>query len=699
MSRGRSVRRIGGLALALLFLAGPALFTADLRAQEEGAGAVPDTARPDSVRFTLGEIRVETTRPTITGGGASSVMLNVDSVAVLPSPALSEVLDRMPLVRVRRNSRGQAQPSIRGMEERQIAVLVDGVPLTVGWDNRTDLSVVPLASASRVELVRGLSSVLAGPNVLGGVVKVGVSHGPFPDTLRHPLGLQASMDQHGAYALSGQYRRLWGDGGGRWFLRAGGGWRDSPGAALAEDLPGAARGDEGLLVNSDRQSTNGFLAMRYEGDGGEWLSLSTMAVRAERGVTPELHLIGGLEPEPRFWRIPEHWRSVTSISGGTGWGETGWGEGDLEATLGLDLQHLEIDAFESLAYRDSVGGETGDDRTLSFRLLADHTLGGGILTGALTLAETHHEQTLPDRTEDFEQRLWSVGLETEQPLAPGEGAAGPFEDPRLTLGASLDGASYPETGDKAARDPISGWGVRASGKASVADGRLEIHGGVSRKIRSPALRELFSGALGKFKPNHNLSPITLKVGEVGATAHLRGLELQAIVFQQRLEGSIVRAVVEEGVFQRQNRGETRATGVEVVANWTLGGASFRGDLTLQDVDLLDDEGAPTGEKAEYQPEIAVGMDASLPLPAGVSAEARLAHLGRQFGVNPRLGRAVELEPSTWLELGLRRHFAGGAGLPPFTAALRAENVTDEAFFDQLGLPRPGRTVRLQLRVF
>jgi iron complex outermembrane receptor protein len=427
----------------------------------------------------------------------------MDSAAVTPSPSLAEVLRRMPLIRIRSNSRGQEQPSIRGMEERQIAVLVDGVPLTVGWDNRTDLSVVPMTAARQVELIRGLSSVLAGPNVLGGVVKVGVSHAPVPARMSSPLEVEASMDHEGAYALSGELRRMWGEEDeDRWLLRAGAGWRDTPGAAVAGDLPPVARGETGRLLNSDARSANGYLALRHQGEGGGWLSLSTMAFRAERGVTPELHLIGSDEPDPRFWRIPDHWRSVTSLSAGTGWGETPLGRGDVEATVGLDLQHLEIDSYGSLAYEDSVGGETGDDRTVSLRLVGDHTLGPGTLSGAVTLAETRHDQTLPDDASTFRQRLWSVGVETEQPLGGGDGTAGPFEDPLLTLGGSVDGSAYPETGGKPSRDPISGWGVRASGRAAMADGRLEVHGGVSRKVRFPALRELFSGALGKLRPSH-----------------------------------------------------------------------------------------------------------------------------------------------------------------------------------------------------
>lgn len=691
-------------AVSAALLAGLVASTPGVLPAQEGGipSARRDTMPEDSVRFTLEDVRVEATQPTITGGGASAVQLTLDSVAVVPSPTLAEVLDRMPLIRIRTNSRGQQQPSLRGMEERQIAVLVDGVPLTVGWDNRTDLSVVPLTSASQVEMVRGLSSVLAGPNVLGGVVKVGITHGPFPESYGRPYRIRTEVNQRGAYQLAGEIRNVWRDGEERLSIRAGGGFRDSPGSALADGLPSVARNAGGELVNSDLEHSNGFVAARYRAEGGAWVSLSTMGFTSERGVTPELHILGGPEPEPRFWRIPEEWRSVTSLSAGTGWRETPLGSGDLEATVGLDLRHLEIDAFDGLSFADSVEGETGNDRTLTFRLLGDHTLGEGMFHAAATFAETRHEQILPEESGVFQQRLWSFGVEAEHPVPSAwmsAGAPEPLRELQLTLGLSGDGSAYPRTGDKPRRGDIWSWGGRLALRTSVGDGLVDLHGGVSRKVRFPALRELFSGALGKFVPNPDLGPLKLRVGEVGATVHLPGLELQGTLFQQRLRGAIVRAVVEGGRFQRQNRGETRASGAELVANWRLpGGGSLRSDVTLQNVTLRNDDGEVLeDEEPEYQPEVVVGGELSYAVPLDLRARVRIEFLGEQSGANPETGRFVRVEPSTYLELGLSRRFdLPASALPPFRLSATVENLTDDAIFDQLGLPRPGRTLRFGL---
>jgi hypothetical protein len=53
------------------------------------------------------------------------------------------------------------------------------------------------------------------------------------------------------------------------------------------------------------------------------------------------------------------------------------------------------------------------------------------------------------------------------------------------------------------------------------------------------------------------------------------------------------------------------------------------------------------------------------------------------------------------ELQLRRLFAfeGRSALANVDALVAVTNLTDNAIFDQCGLPQPGRTFRIQLRLF
>ncbi|UCF21462.1 MAG: TonB-dependent receptor [Gemmatimonadota bacterium] len=652
----------------------------------------PDSLPPDTV-YALEELRVQVTRPVATAGGASALTTRLDSLAAPPSPTLEEALRRVPLIQIRENSRGEAQPQLRGMESRQVAILVDGVPITLGWDNRTDLSVVPLTAARELTLVRGLSSVLHGPNALGGVVLVSIAEGtdlaPEP-----PVQFSAGIDGLGNSSLALGLATAFQGEQGKLTLRAGGGYRDRSASPLPSGVQQPDFGPSDERLNSDFEQLNGYVVARYRRSSGSWASLSSFGYGAERGVPPELNVV-----EPRLWRYPNTRRWVTALSAGTGWQRTPLGRGDLEASFGIDLGETEIDTYESLAYDSITGGESGDDRTLSLRLLADHTLGGGILRGAMTLAETRHEELIePDESATYRQRFFSLGLEVEGSLIRGSGSS---PRARASVGLSVDGSDTPETGGRTPRDAIWGWGARAGGSLVLGSGDVLLHGGLSRRLRFPALRELYSGALGRFVVNEGLDPEVLGVAELGLTAKVGGLEGQVVAFYQRLSDAIVRVSLGDGRLQRQNREVIRSAGAELLGSYSWRDFSLSADLTLKDV-TQEDPAAPAQQRnPEYQPWITGGAALSAPMVAGVYARAQVRHVGRRYCVDPDSESEETLAADTWLDLEFRRGFNLRGSQPGrhLELALAVDNVTDAAAYDQCGLPQPGRLLRLQVRIF
>ena len=666
---------------------------------------VPDSTRADTTvvpRFQLSGLTATVSRALSATGGASAVALALDSAASPPAATLEQVLRGMPLVQVRRNSRGEAQPAIRGAEDRQVAVLMDGVPLTLGWDHRTDLSVIPLTAARSVTLIRSLGSVLHGPNVLGGVLEVDVARGSELQERPAPLTLNTSLDEVGgqSVALTGG-RRLEGSHG-QAVVRAGVGYQQREGSRLPRGDPAGQRPEllgrsHDWRLNSDQQRLDGFLSARLRFREGPWLSLAASGYRNERGVPPEAHL-----QEPRFWRYPHQGRLVWALTAGSGQRATPLGEGDIEVSLGLDRSTTEIDQYEGLTYQEITGGEDSDDRTTTLRFLGDHTLGEwGELRAAFTWADVEHQEVLDDELPaSYRQRLWSLGSEVEW-LLPGPSWSVPGST-RLVAGWAIDGADTPESGGKPPLGRLWDWGARMGASSAAASGRLLLHGGVSRRTRFPALRELYSGALGRFLPNPELRPEVMTGGELGFTAQRTEGQLQLVAFHQRLTDAIVRTSVSTpagSVFQRVNQGEVRSIGVEMLAMLTLGDLALRGDLTVQRVRGLGEAGESV--ELEYEPAWAGKVGAGITLPAGIESSADVSYRGEQSCQNPESGTLEPLARSASLDAGLRRLFRLGGG-PVFSrmeAMALAENVTDAWVFDQCGLPQPGRTLRVQLKLF
>ena len=76
-------------------------------------------------------------------------------------------------------------------------------------------------------------------------------------------------------------------------------------------------------------------------------------------------------------------------------------------------------------------------------------------------------------------------------------------------------------------------------------------------------------------------------------------------------------------------------------------------------------------------------------------------MSSQLCLNADGGVFDKLDSTGSMDLQLRRRFTLG-GRSTFAnadALISVANVTDGAIFDQCGLPQPGRTIRVQVRLF
>jgi iron complex outermembrane receptor protein len=681
-------------------------------------GQAPDTLRQDTV-YDIEPIAVRAVRPSATTGGVSAITVRLDSVRFRPAPLLEHVLRELPLVQVRRNSRGEATIALRGAEERQIAVLLDGVPVTLGWDHRTDLSVIPLTAAQSIRLIRGMSSVLHGPNVLGGAVEVDMGATPVPYV--EPLTVAAGLDTEGGYTVGVASGRILESDDDRLVLRGGIGRRVEDGVAVpdgAEAVYPALLGS-GRRANSDLSHTDGFFSARYARDGGGWVSATATGFSAERGVPVELNV-----DDPRLWRYPDNDRLLAVVAGGVEGVSNGLGTGEISLNLGADMATTRIESFAMPAAPSDPSAEAADffavldeteesdDRTLTARLLGAQQLGGGTtLRAALTYADVFHDEVVTTdiaagaatpNPGEYRQRLWSVGAEAEVPFGLDRG---PIRDGRVSVGFAYDGADTPEPGpDVGGSGPtMTDWGARLGISASAGESLL-LHAAASRRGRFPSLREAYSTALGRWHPNPDLGPETLTAIEAGFTGRFGRYDLQMVGFHQRLDDAIVRGAAPAGATtdrMRVNRDRIRSTGLEVLAGYTFDRLALETEFTLQDVKVTEADNPAV--RAEYEPEIVAGIGGSLPLPAGFTAGAEVEYWGRQYCSAPQPGEESyqTLEPSTRADVQVARTFrmpTAVATLQRVGVEMAVDNLGDTATYDQCGLPRPGRTFRLQVRL-
>ncbi len=125
--------------------------------------------KPDNV-FTLGEIVVEDT------SGVQDIAISntvtAEEIKQLGATSAGEALQYVPGVNVVRTSKGELNVNIQGFGQKDILVLIDGVPYYETKNGPLDLQQIPSSIIGKIEVTKGASSVLYGPNALGGVVNI-----------------------------------------------------------------------------------------------------------------------------------------------------------------------------------------------------------------------------------------------------------------------------------------------------------------------------------------------------------------------------------------------------------------------------------------------------------------------------------------------------------------------------------------------
>ena len=656
-----------------------------------------DTVRADTARK-LVPVTVTETRAVGAVGGASAVVIQPEALRSSPAPVLEEALRESPFVHVRQNSRGEMELSIRGSDSRQAAVLLDGVPITLGFDHRADPSLVPLTGAQQLVIVRGLASLLNGPNTLGGTIEV--SHDDaFGRLGGGRLWGGAGVDENAAYVASiGGGRDIDDVLSGSLSVRGGAAHRRREGFTLPSGAADPTAVD-GLRTNSDMRETDGFGSIRWMGVAGRSAGLIVSGFDAERGVPPEEHI-----SDPRLWRYPYQRRVVAALSGSAGALPTPFGFATLEGGVGFNARRMKIESFSDRSYRTVVDQELGSERTWTGRLRFGHSLPARAqLRAALTGAIVSYDETVAsDPVAAYRQHLWSGGTEIDIPI-------GDAARTSLIGGVVYDRAGTPRTGGRTpAQDMFDDVGWR-TGITHDLFAHTRVHASASRRSRFPALRELYSGALDRFLPNPDLEPETLLGFETGVTVdraigRIPDATLQVNVFHHDLTDAVVRVTLPEPDrrFQRVNRDRIRSSGVEL-----LGGIAFSsdaeraftltGDATIQDISISDQLGGGI-RHAENNPEIRGMLELGVPLPARVRGFANVRYTGRQYCLDADTGGEMELRGRSQANLALERRLAlaSRGAVRALRAVLALDNATNAAIYDQCGLPQPGRTLRLML---
>lgn len=657
-------RRMAALGLALALLL-PVMG----HARDEGAAAGGNATKDV---FLLGQIEVvdqadEVANPTVTRIGSESFQKFdrydlARAANLVPGVTISEA-----------GARNELMVNVRGFDIKHVPIYVDGIPVYVPYDGYPDLGRFTTFDLSEIVVSKGFSSVLYGPNTMGGSINM-VTRRPTEE-------FEASGGAGGAPGDYHSYLNV-GTNQGLWYAQVSGSYMSSDGFHLSDDFEPVDAEGGGKRDNSYRSDGKVSIKLGLTPNETDEYVIGYVNQHGEKGVP--VYAGESDSVKKRYWQWP-YWdkESVYFLS------RTAIFDDNYVKT------RLYYDTFKNklMSYDDDTYS-TQNKKSAFTSFYDDYTYGGSFEFGTRFIPRNlikiaahykhdyHKEHNEGDPEQEFEEDIFSIGLEDTIDIT---------DDIYVIAGVSYD---YVETAT--AEDNQDGEIVDfPKGDASSFNPQIGLfyeigdglaHASVAYKTRMPSIKDKFSYKMGTALPNPDLDPEVSINYEVGYKhTFLDRLTVEGNVFYNDISDYILMVTVPDPddpnatLEQNQNVGEVDQYGVELGFSGTIIDSLSAGvNYTYLHYDNKDseDELTNTPEQKvfaylEYTPLERLSLLASL-----------------QYETSRYSSSDGERETDDFTLLGLKASYEFVEG---FTIEAGVSNLLDEDYEYDEGYPEPGRT--------
>lgn len=600
-------------------------------------------------------------------------LLDAGALRAAGAVTVGEALELLPGVSLSVGGRNEQKIWVRGYDQTNVLLLVDGVPISDPYYGDLDLGQLPIFDVARVSVTRGAASPLYGPNGPAGVINVTTVSGGGPTRVGGTLRLTGERTALLHAGAAG------GDGRLGWYVGVGGvtsdGWPLSSGFEPTEFEDGGAR------VNSDLRQSTAMGRVGWDLTDRDSLHASVRWIDAEKGIPFHTTEPVGFV---RFSRFPQ-WRQTTVSLGYEHAGDDVriqgrlYGHGfanTLDVYADPDLDELRLTS-------------TFDDRVYGGYAVGEWSLAGGHQLGAAAhLRQDRHRKSeatpggAGEPNERYAAWTWSVSAEDRWRVG---------ERTQLIASLALEGLDVEQA--QSLRE-VGGAPVLVDDPTAdevLLSPQLELRRRLGRRWtgsaavynrgRFPTMRQLY----GTDPPNPELGPQTTTGIDIGVEFSLPpALTVRGTAFSNRVTDMITRRGRD---FPYVNQDEAEIHGIELRLDGSAGILDYRASWTG-----LDHRFTSSSEGFEEIPYV---PDHQLELLGVVHVGARVDLRGTWLLTGDRASYdrdgKVDSGGYSILDLGIAGRI-GGVEL-----SLQIDNVVDADVELEPGYPMPGRRVWLGCR--
>lgn len=546
------------------------VFTKSLIAISLYAAIFPSTGWADTV-FDLGQIDVKADRTTPDDEPGATV-IDASTMRDRNQLNLAEALRDVPgVIMSSGGQRNEDQVYIRGFDATQTTLNIDGIPVYVPYDGNIDLSRFLTGDLSQVVVSKGLSSLMYGPNNMGGSINLVTRRPTQPLSGRidagGSMGKDGVYERHEGVQISSRPNDLF-------YIQGGIEHASSGNFPLSSAYQANEIQPDGSRLNAYSKITNSNLRIGYMPNATDEYTLSFYGTSGDKGSPPYMGDVGST----RYWQWPEwkkngyYYLGKTAVAGGT-----------LKTRLYYDTFKNKLSSFDDNTY-------TTQTKKYAFNSqYDDHSTGGGfewdrdlginaIKVMGQAKYDRHRGRNLADGSQNedsawlqFKSRIYSAGVEDRLILS---------DRTHLTLGYRYDQSKitqaqeYANNAETEVRDMDTAGARSANNLQAVltqdAFGQ-EFHVGIAHKTHFPTIKDIFSYRLGASIPNPSLGPEKATTYEAGVKGTLFGATGYSVtLFTSRISDAIEMVALTPSLGQNQNVGNAKNSGAELTLSSPLG---------------------------------------------------------------------------------------------------------------------------------
>ena len=443
---------------------------------------------------------------------------------------LSEILRYAPGAAVTFGNKDTYSLKLRGVDSKRIALLIDGVPDYEPYFGTFDLKTVSAAGLDSVQITKGPSSVLYGPNTLGGIVNV-ITRRPGSEPF---LTLDGSLGEKNTHNVGF-------DGGARWdrFSLVGNFYQQ---ASDGSYYPDPANGKT-PRSNSDYKRLNANAKIYYQPSSKTEIMVNGGIYNSEYGMPAAL----GVQ-RARYWKF-KNWDRYTLNAGGY----TALGEGSTLRFRAFSVNYKNtLDMFSNAAMTVRQSESTYNNSVYGLFALGDFFLASW---NSLKLSLNYENDTARIQNDvglswqSYNQGTLSAAVEDHISLS---------DRWKLIGGLSFDYLDKISGINRTSVNPLVGL------KFSPSE-EFDVHLSASQKSRFPSMTSMYSASSG----NPDLLSERGSNVELGFTLN-KGLNFSGAVFATKFKDLIDTYTLPDGTRRYFNIGKAHINGFEIQAHKSLG---------------------------------------------------------------------------------------------------------------------------------